>query len=553
MNRIEGEEERGSVPARLPFPAGVVEGFYGPAWTHAQRLWTIGFIASLGMNTYIYAPKNDPFHRERWRDDYPEKTLAAFSELAGACTDSGILFRYALSPGLSITYSDRAEKQRLVDKLLKLSDRGIKAFCLFLDDIPPRLAGERDREAFASLASAQADLVNGVAEDLHARLGAVPPLYFCPTEYAWTTPSPYLETMGRELLPDIGIFWTGPQVVSRRITGDDARRFLDVVGRKPLLWDNFPVNDFAPNRLFLSPLLGRDRELCREVSGYFSNPMNQALASSVALRTVARFLHDPEEYDAQTAWVSALRKTAPAGLEREFLLAALMFEPSRLCPDLTTSLSRASLKEKDPPLSVAALLAREIRSAVEKLLAAKAGSPLIKEISGWLHDTELRCRTVLGAADAAEALRNGERERAEKIARKTWSHRCLAGRSQTMASSEEIRKAEEILVPLVRRPGKPLFEETEPAPGADAASVVVDAGSLIRTGKIAALWGRPWQSQPPDEEPAVALSTDGLTYRPLEFEESGSAWVAVGEEHAFRYVKVTGRAAWHLFLLALPH
>ena len=49
-------------------PVGVVEGFFGRPWTHSQRLFVIRLIASLGMNTYIYAPKEDPRHREEWRE-----------------------------------------------------------------------------------------------------------------------------------------------------------------------------------------------------------------------------------------------------------------------------------------------------------------------------------------------------------------------------------------------------------------------------------------------------------------------------------------------------
>lgn len=541
------------------FPHGVVEGFYGPPWTDDQRLWMIRFTASLEMNSYIYAPKNDPFHRERWRDDYTDESKESIWKAAAACRDSGLLFRFALSPGLSITYSDSADRRRLLDKFLVFSDRGIDGFCLFLDDIPPRLAATRDRSAFAGLAAAQADLVNSTADGLRRRLGSMPPLFFCPTEYAWSTPSPYLETLGKELDPRIAQFWTGPRVVSPCITRDDAAAFFRVVGRKPLLWDNFPVNDFAPNRLFLSPLNGRESGLCDGLQGYFTNPMNQARASGVALRTVARFLHDPSAYDPQSAWVDALRETAPKGLEREFLLAALMFEPSPLDPDRTTSLSRAALKETDPPLSAAACLAREIEAAVGKLLRAADTSPLIEEISGWLRDTAARCRTVMGAAEAGAAIREGNRETAIEAARTTWPIRCRVGRSFTMASSEEIRKSEEVLLPLVREPGRLLFEGpvpfTESAPSCDPAgpaertSMVVDAGISLQTSKLAASWGTPWQGEPPGDLPDVALSLDGKRFTPLRFERCGQLFSADTSTVPFRYVKITGRPDWHIYLV----
>src|SRR3982751_6157123 len=47
----------------LPAPAlpmrGTVEGFYGPPWTHADRLAHLEFSARVGLNIYVYAPKDD--------------------------------------------------------------------------------------------------------------------------------------------------------------------------------------------------------------------------------------------------------------------------------------------------------------------------------------------------------------------------------------------------------------------------------------------------------------------------------------------------------------
>ena len=51
---------------------GIVEGFFGPPWSMAHRKALFRFGAKRGMNTYLYAPKDDPYHRERWRDPYPK-------------------------------------------------------------------------------------------------------------------------------------------------------------------------------------------------------------------------------------------------------------------------------------------------------------------------------------------------------------------------------------------------------------------------------------------------------------------------------------------------
>ncbi|MFQ5541227.1 MAG: beta-N-acetylglucosaminidase domain-containing protein, partial [Candidatus Binatia bacterium] len=45
---------------------GIVEGFFGPPWSMSHRSSLFEFGAKRGMNTYLYAPKDDPYHREHW-------------------------------------------------------------------------------------------------------------------------------------------------------------------------------------------------------------------------------------------------------------------------------------------------------------------------------------------------------------------------------------------------------------------------------------------------------------------------------------------------------
>ena len=68
---------------------GVVEGFYGTPWSHQARLRQLKFYGENKMNTYIYGPKDDPYHSApNWRLPYPEKEAAQIKDLAGACESS---------------------------------------------------------------------------------------------------------------------------------------------------------------------------------------------------------------------------------------------------------------------------------------------------------------------------------------------------------------------------------------------------------------------------------------------------------------------------------
>ena len=52
-----------------------------------------------GMDLYLYGPKDDPFHRERWREPYPRAELDGFVQLVEQDT---LHVGFAISPGLSI-------------------------------------------------------------------------------------------------------------------------------------------------------------------------------------------------------------------------------------------------------------------------------------------------------------------------------------------------------------------------------------------------------------------------------------------------------------------
>lgn len=52
------------------FLSGVIEGFYGKPWTGEQRMKLFARLNKLGMNMYLYAPKDDIKHRSAWRELY---------------------------------------------------------------------------------------------------------------------------------------------------------------------------------------------------------------------------------------------------------------------------------------------------------------------------------------------------------------------------------------------------------------------------------------------------------------------------------------------------
>ena len=278
---------------------GVIEGFYGAPWTHEERVDLLRFCGEHGFDTWVHAPKDDPYHRKRWRDPYPDGELEQFAELAAEAERNGVEFVYAIAPGLSIRAGDESELEALEHKREQLREAGVRSFQLLWDDIEPD----------AVPAEAQAEIAN--------RFAAGEPLVVCPMGYAGTDDTPYRRAFGPRLERQIVVYWTGPEVVPATITRSELDLAADAfAGHELLLWDNYPVNDFAPEKLFLGPLVGRDPELAGgRLRGIVANAMLQCVPSKLALATVADWARDPAGYDAVASYERTLRDHAAEVVE----------------------------------------------------------------------------------------------------------------------------------------------------------------------------------------------------------------------------------------------
>jgi hyaluronoglucosaminidase len=287
---------------------GVIEGFYGKPWTHAERIDMINFLAKAKLNTYFLAPKDEPGHRRKWQDPRPESELLKLGELVSHANSQGISFGTAVSPGQTIIYSDPSELAALKGRLAQYLALGINLVGVFLDDIPHDFQSEADKKAFSSFAQAHASLCNQLSEWLQKDYPSAQ-LVICPTVYRGLGNEEYLVEIGNLLDPKVHIIWTGLQICSYRIDVRDALVFEQNAKRKPLYWDNYPVNDVAMvYELHIGPLLARESGLVDHSEGLLANPMTQAEASKIAIWTIGEYLSDPFNYDPDAAWDRALEE-----------------------------------------------------------------------------------------------------------------------------------------------------------------------------------------------------------------------------------------------------
>ncbi|MDX2170552.1 MAG: protein O-GlcNAcase [Deltaproteobacteria bacterium] len=388
---------------------GLIEGFYGPPYSHADRLWLLDKLGAWGMNRYVYAPKDDPLHREQWRTPYDAAALREFGALVAHGAAVGVEVGFAISPGLTIEYGNADDVQALQAKFRAFAALGARFFSLALDDVPTTLLHHADQQRFGCLAAAHVHLTHAVA----AALGDAT-LWMVPTDYIGAAPTDYLEQLGAELDPAIEVGWTGRTVVSPTITAAEAARRAATLRRKLLLWDNVPVAD-GPMRpmLHLGPFTGRDAELAAHASGVILNPMVQAHASGVALHTAAAYLRDPRAYDADAAWQAAVTELG-AGAPDAFALfaAAHRFSPS--LPDdrdreleAAFAVVRASLDAgADASAGLAAFQAALMPrlQAAETLRAGLADRALLAEIEAWLTAHRAETERMQAAAELLDML-----------------------------------------------------------------------------------------------------------------------------------------------------
>ena len=368
---------------------GVVEGFYGTPWSHEARLRQLDFYGRNKMNTYIYGPKDDPYHRTPyWRKPYPEKEAAQLRELVEKAKENNVIFYWAIHPGQDIKWNEE-DRKNLLDKFESMYQLGVRGFAVFFDDI----SGEGTK------ADKQAELLNYLDDNFVRPKGDVAPLILCPTEYnkAWANVKDgYLTTLGSKLNAGIQIMWTGNDVVAS-IDHPTFEFINPLIQRKAYIWWNYPVTDYVQDHLLMGPVYGNGTDIKDDAIAFVSNPMEHAEASKIALYGIAAYTWNMDDYDPQQVWEEAIRDLMPANAPylRTFAIHNADLGPNRydfrreesenIRPALEALL--ASCKAGQPDAKALSQVQNECRAiclASDKLLTTDENPMLIDEIAPWL-------------------------------------------------------------------------------------------------------------------------------------------------------------------------
>lgn len=440
---------------------GVVEGFYGTPWSHQARLSQLKFYGKNKMNTYIYGPKDDPYHSSpNWRLPYPEKEAAQLHELVTVANRNEVDFVWAIHPGQDIKWNQE-DRDNLLSKFEKMYQLGVRSFAVFFDDI----SGEGTNP------QKQAELLNYIDEKFVQAKPDVTPLVMCPTEYnkSWSNPKGnYLTTLGEKLNPSIQIMWTGDRVISD-ITRDGIEWINERIKRPAYIWWNFPVSDYVRDHLLLGPVYGNDTTIAKQMSGFVTNPMEHAEASKIAIFSVASYAWNPSKYDTWQAWKDAIRTILPGAAEELECFAihnsdlginghGYRREESQNIQPVADRFLKAYAEngnyEQEDYEALMNTFERMAESA-DILLTNTENKPLIEEITPWLYQFKLLAETGEEVLKMAESQ---ERDSSADFMRK-YNH--VKALQQRMFSTDQtynqnpyqpgVKVASRVLKPLVDR------------------------------------------------------------------------------------------------------
>ena len=332
-------------PAASPFQwRGVIQAQYGPQFSPAQRRRLLRFMAANGFNARPRA-EGRSHQRTLWRDPYPPARQAALDSELRLAAQLGIKWipnvspaeaKYSspgdaappgTSPSAPVCFSSETDLQQLLAKLQPFREAGATAFMLSFDDVQCRFSCDSDVATYGkgphAFGLATADLLDHVYQRLLAGDPSAQ-LLTVPSAYHGTRDNSYLSGFRERLTPGIDVMWTGPAVTSRPFGTADADSYGGLVGRAPVVWENWTANDMLtapgrqPARIFLGPY-SRPAKLAGHVGGFFFNLANQADLNFLPLATAGDWLQHPASYRPRRAFLRETRMLA--GSQAPFLRA----------------------------------------------------------------------------------------------------------------------------------------------------------------------------------------------------------------------------------------
>ncbi|WP_330927097.1 beta-N-acetylglucosaminidase domain-containing protein [Candidatus Sororendozoicomonas aggregata] len=299
----------------MAFTVGVIEGMYDEkhSWTWEARHAYAGFCARHAFDFFIYAPKNDPYLREKWQLPWPDEHLEQLKRLSNTFREKGVKFGIGFTP-FEVTELDDTTRQALKAKIALINSINPTMLSILFDDFSNNVA---------NLAQKQSDIAEFIAGESTAKhfqmVGTFYSRDLLLERVYGKKPPHYWSELGAALDPAIDIFWTGDHVISLGYDEEGLSEIAECFQRKPFLWDNYPVNDpkWLQHRLPVYTFTGRPWQLSRWCGGHAVNPMIQPYLSMIPLATLAESYRQKDQFIVHSAFKSALKSLCGKDLAKE--------------------------------------------------------------------------------------------------------------------------------------------------------------------------------------------------------------------------------------------
>jgi hypothetical protein len=204
-----------------------------------------------------------------------------------------VRFGIGLSPYELFNNFDARARAALATKLAFFDEIGVDDLAILFDDM---------RGDIPDLAERQIEIVEWAAGRTHATRIIVCPSYYSDDPILdrvfGKRPDGYAEDLGRGLTSEVEIFWTGEEVISRQYSPGHLERVAGELGRKPFIWDNYPVNDGQrmSQYLHLRGFTGRTRDMAERVSAHGINPALQPTLNRIPAITLSDAYRQGDSY-----------------------------------------------------------------------------------------------------------------------------------------------------------------------------------------------------------------------------------------------------------------
>ncbi|MGN1392745.1 MAG: beta-N-acetylglucosaminidase domain-containing protein [Succinivibrionaceae bacterium] len=276
------------------FPKGVIEGFFGTPWNKLDRLSFISWLPNYGYNFFIYAPKNDKSLRKLWFNKFDKNWLNYISNLSKTCNDNNLSFGIGLSP-MGATTDLNYYLSIIERKVLELLDNvSIQYLSILFDD----LKIDNHKEGYNQ--NIVLHTILNIIEQKNLKLEKI---LTCPSYYSTDPilekvfgkmPNNYYEDFLKNLPKNVDVFWTGEKVMSTSYSKEHLTAVNNILGRKPFIWDNYPVNDGKKSSEYLNLESFLDRKnVISHSCGIAINPMKQIFLNKIPLATLNKALGEP--------------------------------------------------------------------------------------------------------------------------------------------------------------------------------------------------------------------------------------------------------------------